>query len=47
MYGKVQASGLMESIPFICISASGANPISLLTLPLALPQLLSEHLMGW
>ena len=47
MYGKMQAMGLTEFIPFICISLSGANLLSLFTLLLASPQLLSSHHWGW
>ena len=57
MYGKIQASGLSEFIPFICTSAlgggvGGANPVFLFTLRsgrwplLAFPQLLSNHGRG-
>ena len=40
MYGKMQALGLTEFIPFIGTSPSGANPIPLFTLFLASSQLL-------
>ena len=43
MYGKMQASGLMESIPFICTSAIWGQSCSLFTFLLALFQLLSNH----
>ena len=43
MYGKMQASGLTELFPFIGTSVSLANPVSLLTMLFAFPQLLSSH----
>ena len=47
MYGKMQAAGLTEFIPFICTSAIWSNPVSLFTLLLASPQLLSNYCGGW
>ena len=42
IYEKMQASGLTEFIPFVCTSAIWGPSISLFTLLLAFPQLLSN-----
>ena len=43
MYGKMQASELTEFIHSYVPQMSGENPVSLFTLLLAFPQLLSKH----
>ena len=47
MHGKMQASGRIEFIPFLCTSALWANPVSMFSFLLALPQLLSNHPGKW
>ena len=47
MYRKMQASQLTEFILSHAPQLTGSNPVSLFTLLLAFPQLLSSHHGGW